>query len=126
MIRLRSIVVIAVLSAVSCLAGPSSDGEKMAQGRIALEKYRDCNAARQLFASVSAARRDRPDWLDYAAQSAECAGDLAEALRYYEAEATYIVGSERLADKVADLRYRIGKEEKERRQEQIRAEQLRL
>lgn len=88
-----------------------SDGELMAEGRVAMNNN-DCVAAKRAFGAVSSARRDA-SWLDNMAQAEECNGgvdgirDIPQALQYYEQEAAQIVGSERLAQKIGDLRYRI-------------------
>jgi hypothetical protein len=50
----------------------------------ALQKFHDGPTARRAFESESQSARTSVEWLDYTAQAAECMGDLAAALRYYE------------------------------------------
>lgn len=82
-----------------------TDSQLMAEGRTAMG-YNDCAAARRAFEAVSSAHRDA-SWLDAVAAAAECAMDLRAALQYYEEESNLMVGSDRLSQKIGELRYKV-------------------
>lgn len=89
------------------------DRERIAEGKAAMN-HGDCPAARRAFESVSANARDAA-WLDLVAQASECTGDLRAALQYYEQEAAQIIASQRLTDKIGELRYQIDKQDETQR-----------
>jgi hypothetical protein len=93
-----------------------SDASKFAEGLAALQKYHDCSAARSAFESESQGARGTVEWLDFTAQAAECQGDLAAAVRYYEQEQS-VAPANRLIAKIGDLRYQLTKQ-----QQQLNAE----
>src|SRR5205807_2041080 len=59
--------------------------------------------------SISPPGRDNPTWYDLAGSVSECNGNIEVALQLYEREAALVIGSQRLTEKIADLRYRVGK-----------------
>jgi len=105
--RVALVLLVVSMTASRCSAQGQSDSEIFAQGRVALDKYKDCTAARGAFEAESPAAKDSAIWLDYAARASECTGDLGLALDYYERELKKLPGTPRLIDKVGDLRYRI-------------------
>lgn len=88
-------------------AQQKSDSELFAEGRIALDKYKDCPTAKNSFEAESVNAQDSAVWLDYAARASECAGFLDVALSYYERESKKLPATARLIDKIGDLQYRI-------------------
>ena len=96
-----------VVAASSCFAQQKGDAELFAEGRIALDKYKDCPTANNAFEAESANAQASAVWLDYAARASECAGFLDAALNYYEGESKKLPGTPRLIDIIGDLQYRI-------------------
>jgi hypothetical protein len=100
---------LALLAALcgSCQAQAPSDSDLFAEGRSALETHKDCPRAKQAFDAESAAAKESPIWLEYAARTAECLGDLDAAVALYDKELAKLPGTPRLIDKVGDLRYQL-------------------
>src|SRR5262249_22317764 len=61
-----------------------TDAEKFAEGRVALDKFKDCPASLQALEGVSAEGRKNPLWVYYMAQANECLRRLSDAVHYCE------------------------------------------
>lgn len=102
-----------------------SDGEKFAEGRMAMDKFNDCPAAVKALESVSEAGRQNPLWIAYMAKAYECVGNAKDALTYYEKYNQVVPGNGEIVDKIGELRYMARKEIEELEQSQKRAKDLR-
>jgi hypothetical protein len=61
-----------------------AEDARLARGRAALDKNRDCFAAIEALESVSVTVRDNPSWMLYMARTHECLENPAVALSFYE------------------------------------------
>ena len=84
-----------------------SDADLDAEGQVAMSQFHDCARARSAFERESVSAQGAPTWLDEVARAAECAGDLAGALNYYERELKKLPDTPRLVQKVGELRYKL-------------------
>ncbi len=96
----------------SCTGFAQSDADKFTEGRVALDKYHDCKAAKQALESVSAQGRNNALWVLYMAKADECLGLKAEALQKYEQYNRLVPGQAEIIDKIGDLRYQVSKIER--------------
>lgn len=98
---------LAAVAAVILSWGPSlaNDSNKILEGRIALEKHSDCQAADRLFSSVSDASRSDLVWLYYSSQAKECLGDHFGALKLLERYDTLVPNNDVVRVKLAELAY---------------------
>jgi len=102
-----------------------SDAEKFAEGRIALDKYRDCPAAKTALESVSEKGRSEPLWLFYAAKTYECLNQPENALPLYEKYNQLMPGQTAIIDKIGELRYQATKAQEERDRQRAAEEKAR-
>lgn len=109
-----------VLCALPAAQG-QSDLAKIAEGRVAYDKYHDCRAALQAFESVTEEGRS-PVWVIYMARTEECLGKLDEAARHYEQYDRLVPNQAEVLQKIGELRYLVKKhkEEAQRAEEQRR------
>lgn len=84
-----------------------SDPELFAEGRIALDKYKDCKGAETPLSKVSEAGRQNPVWMSYIARTEECLGNLSSALKHYEDYNKAIPGQIDIINKIGELRYKV-------------------
>jgi hypothetical protein len=110
--------------AVAPSSAQQNDGEFFAEGRIALDKYKDCAASLNALKQVSEAGQQNPMWIYYMAKANECAGNIADALAYYRAYAT-TNSSPEITDKVAELQYQLDRQNAER-QDQLNQQKIEL
>lgn len=103
-----------------------SDEAKFSEGRIAFDRYSDCQAAIKAFKSVSSAGQRDPQWILYMAKASECINNLGDAISYYEKFNQLNPGQSEIIDKLGDLRYRFRKESEETQKKQEEATRLRL
>jgi hypothetical protein len=112
----RAPLTLAFVLTAACLPGwAQSDAQNFAEGRVALDKYKDCKASLDALGGVSEDGRKDPVWVFYMAKANECMNRAADALRYYEEYDRLLPGQAPVLDKIGDLRYRVGVE---RRQEE--------
>jgi hypothetical protein len=109
---------IAVGLAFSSTALAQTDAEQFAEGRTALDKFKDCPAALKALEEVSAEGRKNPLWLFYMAKTTECLNRFSDALRFYEEYDHMIPGQTAVLDKIGELRYAIRKKEEALREEE--------
>jgi hypothetical protein len=101
-----------VLLAIPPVAAAQSDVDRFTEGRIALDKYKDCPAARkalELVAADSPVRHD-PIYAFYMGRTYECVRDLPAAVKWYELYMSKVPATAELLDKMGDLRYRLSKD----------------
>lgn len=94
-------------------ASAQSDGEKFAEGRIALDKYNDCPAALKALQGVSETGRQNPIWISYMAKASECVKNFRDALTYYEKYNQLVPGNGEVVNKIGELRYLARKQQDE-------------
>ncbi|MGA3102195.1 MAG: hypothetical protein ABSD61_10065 [Terracidiphilus sp.] len=100
--------------AVAPSSAQQNDGELFAEGRIALDKYKDCAASLNALKQVSPEGQKNPMWIYYMAKANECAGNIADALNYYKAYAATNPSPE-ITEKIGDLQYKVDQQvERER------------
>ena len=87
-----------------------TDADRFAEGRVALDKYKDCPAAIKALEQVSSQSRQEPLWMFYMARSKECVGNLEEALDYYQKYSNAVPASQpQVSEKIGELRYLVNK-----------------
>jgi hypothetical protein len=88
--------------ALTAAAAQPSGIERFAEGRIALDKYKDCPAALGAFRSVEAQYQNDPAWLYYTSSAEACLKNYEEAYRlfsrYAKSHPTNIDVQDRLAE----------------------------
>lgn len=84
-----------------------SDGEKFAEGRIAMDKHNDCTSALDSFQSMSAQSKKDPTWIYYMAKVKECLNDQEEALDLYTKYNLLRPGTGEIVDKIGELSYEV-------------------
>ena len=95
-----------LLAAASSAALASDDGERFAEGRVAYDKFHDCQAAYRALSAVSVAGQQEPMWIYYEAQTLDCLGRYDEALKYYRQYKNLIPPNPQLLDKIGEVAYR--------------------
>jgi hypothetical protein len=103
--------------ALCITAFAQTDAERFAEGRTALDKFKDCPAALKALEEVSADGRKNPLWMFYMAKTTECLNRFSDALRFYEDYDRMIPGQTAVLDKIGELRYAIRKSEEALREE---------
>ena len=79
-----------------------ADQDKFAEGRVALDKFKDCPAALKALDAVS---EGNAEWALYMAKTHECLSNYEEAIHFYKAYDTLAPGHSEIAEKIAELRY---------------------
>jgi hypothetical protein len=100
--------VMCALSAQHFAASQSNDVLLFQEGRVALDKYRDCPTALKAFSSVpdnSPVRTD-PIFAHYMYRTYDCLGDIDNALKWFQVFAERVPQSAETINTLADLRYR--------------------
>jgi len=82
-----------------------SDADNFAEGRVALDKFKDCPTALKALNSVSEDGRKDPMWVYYMARTFECLTNYTQAIRYYTNYDTLMPGQPSILEKLAELRY---------------------
>jgi len=82
-----------------------SDMEKFAEGRVSLDKFKDCFAAIEALETVSSEGRNNPLWVFYMAKTHECLANPGIALEYYQKYNSLVPGQREIIEKLAELRY---------------------
>lgn len=88
-----------------------ADAQSFAEGRLALDKYKDCQAAEDAFNRASAAFRNTPGWSIYMARTKECLGKLSDALALYQTYYGMVPTANDVINKIGDLTYQIHRNE---------------
>jgi len=100
-------VLVAFLGPKTALA--QTDAEKFAEGRIALDKFKDCEAAYKALSGVSEQTRKEAMWLFYMGKATECLKKYDESLCYYRAYSKLVPPNAELLDKIGELQYQADK-----------------
>ncbi len=98
-------VAIAIICCVSVTALAQTDAEKLAEGRLAFDTYKNCPAALRAFTAVSEAGRQSPMWVYYMGKTHECLGNTEQAIGYYRKYNTLVPGQQEVLEKIAELQY---------------------
>lgn len=85
----------------------NNDGMKITEARIAIEKYKDYQAALKALNEVSEAGQNNPLFIFYAATANEQLGKLREAVKYYNKYLTVFPNKIEIIEKIADLNYKV-------------------
>jgi tetratricopeptide (TPR) repeat protein len=103
---------------------PSAETEtpEIAEARIAITKYKDYQSAAKALESSADETKKKPLWLSYMAIAQEGVGNLKEALRYLERYNEITPNRQETVEKIADLRYRLRKQESDKQVEEKRTE----
>jgi hypothetical protein len=104
-ISYRILLLIALLSCVSAILA-QTDAEHFAEGRIALDKYKDCATSLRALQQVSASGQQNPMWVYYMAKANECLGNRRNAIAFYRAYAR-TNSSPEITEKIGDLQYQL-------------------
>lgn len=91
--------------AFSMTAFAQTDAEKFAEGRVALDKFKDCPAALKALETVSEEGRKNPLWAFYMAKVHECLSNNEEAIEYYKKYDALIPGQVEILEKIVEIRY---------------------
>src|SRR5258708_3784725 len=74
-----------------------SDAEKFGEGRLALEKHKDCPGAHDALSSVSSEGQKEPMWIFYMAETEECLQNYDRALDLYKQYDGVVPGQQKIA-----------------------------
>lgn len=106
------------------LLSAQTDTEKFAEGRIALDRYKDCKAADAALDSVSENGHKQAMWIYYKARTQECLQNYEASIGYYQQYLKSVPGNSEIIDKIAEMRYRLRKVEEQNRQHIADQEEL--
>lgn len=88
----------------------SSDEERFAEARAALDRFNDCRTALTLLGGVSDQLKKDPIWIYYAAKANSCAGNPGEALHLFEVYDRLVPNEPEIKQQIVELRLK-GKSE---------------
>jgi hypothetical protein len=91
-----------------------SDSERFAEGRIALDKYHDCQGALTALQQVSTEGQANLMWSYYMGKTEECLHDLSKAVKYYR-QFSEANPTPEMTNKIADLEYQLSQKSKQER-----------
>lgn len=87
-----------------------TDSEYLSLGRIAEEKYKDCDTALNSYLEVSEQGRKDPEWSLSTARSFECVKNYREALYYYKKYDAMKPRQTKIAQKMQELQLLLAKD----------------
>ena len=90
-----------------------TDADRFAEGRVALDKFKDCDAAYKALSGVSDQMRKEAMWLYYMARTTECLKKYGESVGYYKAYTKLIPPNPELLDKIGEVKYLADKQDAE-------------
>ena len=93
----------------------ADDAEKFSEGRVALDKFKDCGAALSALGEISETGRKDPLWSYYMAKATDCKQDYAKALPFYVEYNRLVPGQSQILERIAELKYLIRKIEIDRK-----------
>jgi hypothetical protein len=96
-----------------------SDAQHFAEGRLALDKYKDCAAAEKALKAVTPRFRQNAAWLMYMARTEECQKQFASALSYYKQYDALMPGNSDVLNKIGDLSYQMHKDEESKVRQEL-------
>src|SRR5689334_4146527 len=97
-----SLVMFCILSAQPAFAQTSA--EYFAEGRVALDKFGDCDLSLAALEKVTGALRNDPLWLNYMSRAYECKKDYEKAHEFMRRYVALFPGNLKLEDKLAELK----------------------
>ncbi|MEW6129588.1 MAG: hypothetical protein AB1757_21285 [Acidobacteriota bacterium] len=119
--KILQLVLLFALSLIPVSVFAQTDAHSFAEGRVALDKYKDCPAALKAFEKVSEKGRNAL-WIHYIARTYECLKNYDKALVYYEQYEKFYPGRTEIIDKIAELRYLANKNKEESERKRLETE----
>jgi len=121
---MRIFVAVCVVTLSGTILVAQTDAVKFAEGRVALDNFKDCRAALNAFESIPAGSgtRNDPIYALYMSKAYECVENLDAAVNWYTFFSERVPQTPDVINKLGELRYRLQKQ----REQSVAREQQRL